>query len=75
MILKQTAYCTVRNMTVETLVEETKVGGRKATVQRTPLTCARMAECPRTTFCRFVNPLTTRVPLEASAPAPRAEAS
>lgn len=57
MIEKKEMHCQERNMAVEALVEKKK--GRDAT----PISCTRMMECDRTTFCRFVNPLTTRTPL------------
>jgi hypothetical protein len=63
MIRKEQAFCTERRVVVEALLEETRVGKAK-TAQKVPLACTRMGECAKTAFCRFVNPLTMRVPLQ-----------
>ncbi len=65
MIVKQQVYCSEKGIWVEALLEERTVrAGGDTVTTRTPLSCTRMAECSRTLFCRFVNPLTTRNPLE-----------
>lgn len=63
MIQKEQMHCTERRSTVEVLVEIRNPG--KGTGNRTCLNCLAMAGCAPTAFCRFVNPLTTRSPLEA----------
>lgn len=64
MMAKRPMFCTEKNMEVEALVQEKKSGrGSAATVSYAPLTCQNAKNCERTTFCRFVNPLTTRIPL------------
>jgi len=68
MIKKIKAYCSIRQTTVDALVEDSKVRvGKSTAIRRIPLSCGRVAECPKTTFCRFVNPLTTRNPLSLAA--------
>ncbi|MCX7934377.1 MAG: hypothetical protein N3A66_03860 [Planctomycetota bacterium] len=64
MIKKIKAHCSIRQTAVEALVEDSKARvGKETVLRRIPLSCGRVAECPKTTFCRFVNPLTTRNPL------------
>jgi len=36
----------------------------KTAPEKRPLACACSADCPRTAFCRMVNPLTTRLPFD-----------
>jgi len=64
MIAKQSALCQICNEQVDVMVDS------KAAARR-PLKCLRADRCAKTEACRFVNPLTVRVPLvwEAS-PAP-----
>lgn len=57
MISKENIFCQELKGTVEVLVES-----KKGKV-RNPVSCTKAFECSRTTFCRFVNPLTTRIPL------------
>lgn len=64
MITKRECYCAVRETTVEAVVEESRKGkGKDAGVRHAFLRCSQSKECPKSTFCRFVNPLTTRNPL------------
>lgn len=64
MIAKETLHCQELKQDVEALVEQKTVGkGKAAEVQKHAVSCTRMLTCDRTTFCRFVNPLTTRNPL------------
>ena len=58
MFEKKDAFCAVANAVA-------KVWCRKAAPGETPrvLRCENSPQCPRTAFCRFVNPLTTRSPL------------
>ncbi|MBN2712199.1 MAG: hypothetical protein JXR97_07145 [Planctomycetes bacterium] len=60
MISKEEIFCHERKIKVEALVETKKKGKEQL---KTPISCTKMLECARTTFCRFVNPLTTRNPL------------
>lgn len=47
-------YCQEKKKAVEVLSESE---------DKTPMTCNEMLFCEGTTFCRYVNPLTTRNPL------------
>jgi hypothetical protein len=63
-IEKQPMFCNEREAVVDVLVEKAKPRrGSTQSAACTPIHCNAVAECPRTTFCRFVNPLTTRNPL------------
>ncbi len=65
MFNKRRCWCTLIGQEVEAIVEETRKGrGAKAERVYTFYTCAHAGRCDRTAFCRFVNPLTTRNPLE-----------
>jgi len=67
MILKKNAFCQICDEQVVVMVD----GKVKAAAMR-PLKCLRADQCPRTTACRFVNPLTVSEPLlweAATAPA------
>jgi hypothetical protein len=66
-------YCQVCEEEVQAMVEQRKVrrAGQTMTV-KTPLSCERVKVCPRTAFCRFVNPLSTRNPLTEKNIAPTA---
>ena len=73
MIIKQQVMCREKDIMVEALLEERTIRVKgKATKTRTPLSCTRMADCSGKLFCRFVNPLTTRNPLEIMEDAPAA---
>lgn len=60
---KVTGRCEVRDREVEIMVVRLKKSKQKAAVL-TPMRCNCSGECPRSTFCRFVNPLTTRLPVD-----------
>lgn len=62
MIQKEQMHCKERGTAVDVLVEIRQTG--KAAPTRTCLNCMAMTGCAPTSFCRFVNPLTTRSPLE-----------
>lgn len=69
MMQKRTMYCTLKETNVEAMVMEKRQGrGANATTTDMPLSCQNAKSCERTTFCRFVNPLTTRVPLTPEQP-------
>ena len=71
-------FCEIRRSEVEILMVKMRKakGGDNAL---TPLRCQSAAECPKSSFCRFVNPLTNRLPVRFSGqpekPAESAEAS
>jgi len=56
MIVKKSALCQICDEQVDVMVDS------KAAARR-PLKCLRADRCARTEACRFVNPLTVRVPL------------
>lgn len=62
MIAMEDRVCQETGKTVQALVE-TRNPGKPSEVKE-PLSCTQMAACAKTTFCRFVNPLTTRNPLQ-----------
>ncbi|MCC8190707.1 MAG: hypothetical protein LIP77_08750 [Planctomycetes bacterium] len=57
-----TGHCEIRNQQVELLMVVLKKAKHKPG-SRTPLRCQSSGECPKSSFCRFVNPLTTRIPV------------
>ncbi len=57
MIVQEKMFCTEKEKTVDVLLEVT---ARKKDIAA----CNNMLYCEATTFCRFVNPLTTRNPLK-----------
>jgi hypothetical protein len=63
MIGKRTCHCTEKDIEVEAIVEEKKAP-RGGEARYAFLRCSGAAACDKSTFCRFVNPLTTRNPLE-----------
>lgn len=66
MLTKDSFFCQEKKKNVEALVE---VKGGNCN----PMTCTEMLSCAATTFCRFVNPLTTRNPLKPMSAAPAAK--
>lgn len=71
-------FCEIRQREVEILmVKMRKAKGKESAL--TPLRCQSASECPKSSFCRFVNPLTTRLPVvfpdQPAKPAESAEAS
>lgn len=65
MLKKEELLCTEKGCRVTAYVEEkTSRRGGKIVRETNALSCSGMTKCPRTTFCRFVNPLTTRNPLD-----------
>lgn len=60
---KVSGHCQLRDKDVEILFVKLKKGKQKEGV-RTPLRCQSSNECPRSSFCKFVNPLTTRIPVD-----------
>ena len=59
MVRTEHMQCTIINKTVDVWVEQV----RKTKVVRG---CSNCFICPKTTFCRFVNPLTVQNPLIAT---------
>lgn len=60
---KVTGHCQLRDKDVEILFVKLKKSKQKEAV-RTPMRCQNSGECPRSSFCKFVNPLTTRIPVD-----------
>ena len=71
---KVTGHCEIRGKDVDILMVQLKKSKQKAGV-RTPVRCQSSSECPRSAFCRFVNPLTTRLPVNLDGGGRDAEAS
>ena len=71
---KVSGHCEIRNAVVEVLMVKLKKSKQK-TATLTPVRCQSSSECPRSAFCRFVNPLTTRIPVKLDTAGGSAEAS
>lgn len=71
---KACGMCEVRGEQVEILMLRHKKGKQKQGAL-TPFRCQSSADCPRGSFCRFVNPLTTRIPVNFGTDSTGAEAS
>ncbi len=63
MFEKVTARCQLKNSNVEIVFVELKKGKAKAAA-RTPIRCQSSSECPGSAFCKFVNPLSNRIPVD-----------
>jgi|GEM_PF-1873119 len=72
---KAQGHCEIRGMNVEILMVAMKKTRQKAAT-KTPVRCQSASSCPKSSFCRFVNPLTTRIPVTFAGTNPEeAEAS
>lgn len=63
----------MKNCSVEIVFVDLKKGKAKDSV-KTPLRCQSSAECPRSAFCKFVNPLSNRIPVDFGPAGDTAEA-
>ncbi len=63
MLEKVTGHCQLRGGDVEILFVELGKGKGKAGV-KTPVRCQSSGKCPKSAFCKFVNPLSNRIPVE-----------
>ncbi len=63
MFEKVTVRCQLRESNVEILFVNLRKGKAKESV-RTPVRCQSSSECPRSAFCKFVNPLSNRIPVD-----------
>lgn len=70
---KATGHCEIQNKQVEILMMRIKKQKQKGATL-TPMRCHSSNACAKSVFCRFVNPLTTRLPVKLGAPS-EAEAS
>lgn len=71
---KARGRCEIRGMDVEILMVTLKKTKQKEGT-KTPVRCQSASECPKSSFCRFVNPLTTRIPVDFGTEQKEAEAS
>ncbi len=72
---KVRGLCEIRGSEVEILMVTLKKAKQKEGI-KTPVRCQSSAGCAKSSFCRFVNPLTTRVPVDLTGgTAKEAEAS
>lgn len=55
-------FCEIRQANVEILMVKLKKAKTKDGAL-TPVRCMSAGDCPKGSFCRFVNPLTTRIPV------------
>ena len=70
MFEKKEAFCALPNTVVRVWCQKAAPG-----VEPRVIRCENSQQCPRTAFCRFVNPLTTRSPLTFNIPAAARPAS
>ena len=61
MVKRQPVLCSIRNEAV--LVTCLAPSGRGPATVR-PISCDHVSRCQKNVFCRFVNPLTTRLPFD-----------
>ncbi len=59
---KLVGRCEIRGADVEITMIKMKKARQKNAVL-TPFRCQHSSECAKSSFCRFVNPLTTRLPV------------
>lgn len=60
---KVAGRCQVRDRDVDIYFIKLKKNKMKQGA-KTPIRCHCSAECPRSTFCKFVNPLTNHIPVD-----------
>ena len=70
---KVSGHCEIRGCQVEILMVKLKKAKQK-NGSLTPIRCQSSGECAKSSFCKFVNPLTTRIPVNLDV-AGEAEAS
>lgn len=73
MFEKVTGHCEILGKEVEIFMVRLKKGKKKEATL-TPVRCQCSSQCAKSVFCRFVNPLTTRLPVKLDT-ASEAEAS
>ena len=64
MFEKVTGRCQLKNSSVEILYAALTKGKPGAAATKTPIRCTASAECPKSAFCKFVNPLSNRIPVD-----------
>ncbi len=60
---KMRGRCQIREQDVDILFVTLKKGKIKQGA-KTPVRCQSSGECPRSAFCKFVNPLTNHIPVD-----------
>ncbi len=63
MFEKVVGHCQLRDASVEVLFVDLKKGKTKGG-GKTPVRCQSASECSKSAFCKFVNPLSNRIPVE-----------
>lgn len=63
MFEKVSGHCQLRNISVEVVFVDLRKGKAKDGV-KTPVRCQSASECPKSAFCKFVNPLSNRIPVD-----------
>lgn len=71
MFEKVTGHCHERDHEVDILLVNLKKGKTKQGA-KTPIRCQSSNECPRNTYCKFVNPLTNHIPVDMEGKATKA---
>lgn len=64
MFEKVTGHCQLKNSPVEIMFVALNKGKAKGAGAKTPVRCVSSAECPKSAFCKFVNPLSNRIPVD-----------
>lgn len=63
MFEKIAGQCQLRGETVEVLFVDLKKSGKSS---KTPVRCMSAGACEKSAFCKFVNPLSNRIPVDFS---------
>ncbi|MCD8352387.1 MAG: hypothetical protein LUC93_17420 [Planctomycetaceae bacterium] len=71
---KVSGHCRIRESMVDILFVKLKKAKAKAGA-KTPIRCQSSNECPRSVFCKFVNPLANHIPVDFADGTGTAEAS
>lgn len=71
---KVSGHCRIRESDVEILFVKLKKAKAKAGA-KTPIRCQSSSECPKSAFCKFVNPLANHIPVDFPGDKDAAEAS
>jgi len=67
LVEKVTGHCEIAGDKVEIVMMRMKKPKQKGPATLTPLRCLNSVNCAKSSFCRFVNPLTTRIPVDLAA--------
>lgn len=64
-IMKTDCYCALKETTVTAMIQAHRTGkGKNTSEQLTVIMCDGATQCNKSDYCKFVNPLSNRNPLE-----------